>query len=74
MPPVLWVLTLLCVYLVVVQVSFEISAVLILDGLVNRLEGVVCTRQPLDKFKLLQKFQPFSFLGIEICLEGVAQV
>ena len=43
-------LALLCVYLVVVQLSFEISAVLILDGLVDRLKGVVCTSQPLDKF------------------------
>lgn len=50
MPPVLWVLAFLRVYLVVVQLSFEVSAVLILDGLVYRLESVVCTRQSLDKF------------------------
>ena len=34
----------------VVHVSFEIITVLILDGLVDRLEGVVCTRETLDQF------------------------
>jgi hypothetical protein len=53
MPSVLWVFPFLYVLLVdraVVHVSFEIITVLILDGLVDRLEGVVCTRQTLDQF------------------------
>jgi hypothetical protein len=53
MPTVLWVFPLLHVLLVddiVVHVSFEIITVLILDGLVDRLEGVVCTRKTLDQF------------------------
>jgi hypothetical protein len=53
MPPVFWVFLLLYAFLVdgiVVHVSFEIITVLILDGLVDRLEGIVCTRQTLDQF------------------------
>ncbi len=77
MLPVLRVLPLLYVLLVdgtVVHISFEISTILILDRLVDRLEGGVCTRQTLDQLQLLQEFQSLSFLCIEICLEGVAQV
>ena len=42
-------LTLLYVLLVEMHFRFEISTVLILDSLVDLLEGVVCTRQPLDQ-------------------------
>ena len=58
----------------VLNLSLEVFAILVFDGLIDCFKGSVGFGDLLDYFQFFQQFQPFSLLRIEVSFQSITQI